>query len=68
MRATMQESNREIGIISLRQLLFILQYYKMRNLRKLKDMTFFKEATSRFSYLKKVTSGGQNPLGHLCKH
>ena len=55
MRATMQESNREVGITSSDSYYFfyIITVNEKSYVGKLKDMTFFKGATSRFAYLEK---------------
>ena len=54
-RATMEQSKREVGIISSDSyyLLYIITNNENSYARKLKDMTFFKGATSRFAYLEK---------------
>ena len=54
-RATTQESNREVSIISSDSYYFfyIITVNENSYVRKLKDMTFFKGATSRFAYLEK---------------
>ena len=49
-RATMQESNREVGSY---YFFYIITVNEKSYVRKLKDMTFFKVATSRFAYLEK---------------
>ena len=50
-RATMQESNREVGIISSDSYYFfyIITVNEKSYVGKLKDTTFFKGATSRFA-------------------
>ena len=59
MRATMQESNREVGNISSDSYYFfyIITVNEKSYVRKLKDMTFFKGATLRFRYLEKSSLG-----------
>ena len=54
-RATMQESNREVGIISSDSYYFfyIITVNENSYVRKLKDMTFFNGATSQFAHLEK---------------
>ena len=51
LRTTMQESNQEEGIISSGSYYFfyIITVNEKSYVRKLKDMTFFKAATSRFA-------------------
>ena len=49
-RVTMQESNKEEDSY---YLLYIITNNENSYARKLKDMTFFKGATSRFAYLEK---------------
>ena len=55
MGATMQKSNREEGIISSDSYYFyyIITVNENSYVQKLKDMTFFKGATSLFAYLEK---------------
>ena len=53
--ATMEESNREVGIISSDSYYFfhLIKVKEKSYVRKLKDLTFFKGATSWFAYLEK---------------
>ena len=56
MRATMQEGNREEGIISSDNYYFfyIITVNEKSYVRKLKDVTFFKGARSRFAHFFQV--------------